>query len=119
MIALGLTKSQLDNILKAMQAMDVLSLDKPLDDEGESDFMELISDGTNVENEICDRLEAKYIHETIIECVDNLPPAQSEIIHKRYFERMTRKQIAETNGCTPSYVCETERKAKNSLMRNS
>ncbi len=118
MVLLDLTKTQLDHLLKAMQAMDVLSLNKPLDDEGESDFIELLADGTNIENEICDKLEAKYIHETIIECVDELPPAQGDVIRKKYFERMARKQIAEINNYTDSFMREAERKAKNSLMRN-
>ncbi|MCM1543802.1 MAG: sigma-70 family RNA polymerase sigma factor [Ruminococcus sp.] len=118
MVLMGLTKAQVDNLLRAMQAMDVLSLDKPLDDEGDSDYIELLADEANIEDEICDRSEAEYIRKTVHECVDSLPDTQGDIIRKRYFKRMTRAQIADMNGCTSSYVCETERKAKNALMKN-
>ncbi|NYB72517.1 sigma-70 family RNA polymerase sigma factor [Sedimentibacter hydroxybenzoicus DSM 7310] len=106
---------ELGAIKSAIKAQYVISLDEPIGEEEEGTRLDLYSDYSAEIVDFNHNLENKELKSIIQEAVGKLPEDRKEIIYKRYFENLTRTEIAIEKGVTPESINNTERKALRSL----
>ncbi len=57
----------------------------------------------------------QQLHDTLEECLDALPEAQSDTIRARFYRGLTFKDVAALHGVSIEYTRQTERKALTAL----
>ena len=88
----------LQSTKKARQFNTILSLDRPIEKEGNGSLGDFIPGPQDVEDEVTSRLYAAHEQQVIWEIVGRLAEKQRLVIHKYYREGMTLSQIADDLG---------------------
>ncbi len=82
-------------------------------------LIDIISDNTNIDDEIELRIKTQKLYKAIDENLDN---REKEIIFMRYglmgYEELTQREIAKRLNISRSYVSRIEKKALNTLYKN-
>lgn len=97
------------------------SLDRPVSEEdpdGETllDFQGVPDAGLEAAE---DRIFTEDLHRALEMALDALPPRKREIIKGKYFDGLTREEIAREQGCTSNTVRDQEREALQQMRRQA
>lgn len=89
-------------IIKAVQRLNVESLDKYIYSEHEKDGarLDIIASDQNVEEAGIENIYHKELHEILFKAIEKVPSIEREIIIAYYFQKYTYKKIAALYGCT-------------------
>lgn len=110
--------SQLKKVENAIYILSVASLNAPLSEEdGSESLQDVIPDKDNYE-ELEAEIDADILKRVIWEEVDSLEPYEVEIIHKRYQDDKTLREVGSAIGLTKDAVKRIEAKAIGKLRRS-
>lgn len=116
--ALQIGREQLECVRAADEMMQPGSLDVPVDDEGETPLLDLVSDDRDMEEEIVTALAKEDLKNMLWALVDTLPEKQAETIRRRYQDGETQKEVGEALGVSSKRIGAIEAAALRNL-RNS
>ncbi len=109
---MNLTRQQIKDLQAAMRLTHMGSLDCALTDAEEGDTLgTLVAGDTDVEADVLDDMEAQQLAKALWEAVDALPAPYREIIHGRYAERKTVKEMSDILHLSPGKTGRMEKKA--------
>ncbi|MDT8897664.1 FliA/WhiG family RNA polymerase sigma factor [Thermanaerothrix sp. 4228-RoL] len=94
----------------------VLSLDSPIEDEGENDLHSLYEILTDEEQPSpIEKLDEEELHTCLVEALKQLPTREQQILALYYYEGLTLKEIGHILGISESRVCQIHARAIFSL----
>ena len=114
---LDLNDDQLEDIKKALSTRNIISLDDPLDDEGETTRADLVKDSSvNLEETALDKIYVEELAAAIDEELENLTEIEKSYLQLRFFESKTYKEIEpeKSEQNTKAKIDRTLRKLKRS-----
>lgn len=115
---LGLTLEQVRQIKGNARAASLVSLDSPItapDGAEDTTVGDLIASTSCLEDEVLEEVQQEELKKVLWECVDSLPAPHPEVIHRRYQEGETLRQIGEAVGLSVERVRQIEAKALREL----
>lgn len=116
---MGISREQLKKMKNAIVVLSVASLDKPVQSEdGEAPLQNFIPDAENRYEDIDDQMDADLLSKVLWEEVDTMDAAEVNVIHKRYQEDKTLRDIGSEIGITAEAVRRLETKALSKLRRS-
>ena len=107
-------------VRREAQVVDALSLDYPVDDEGEATFADLVEDhAADVEGQVIEQLNQEELSKKLWSLVDDLPERQADTIRKRYKDGKTLKECGEDFDLSLQSVRRIESQAIRKLRSKS
>lgn len=103
----------------AKRRIKAVSLNAPLDEDGDTELADLIPDET-AEAALDDVIEREYRRElraVLNDCLKGLPPEQGETIRARFFARLPLEEIARYHGMNVAWARKQEDRALRSLRK--
>ncbi|MCI5869247.1 MAG: sigma-70 family RNA polymerase sigma factor, partial [Dorea sp.] len=103
---------KLQEIKKSTVMGQIDSLSRPM--LGQNDditWADAVAADENIEEDVIKRLDAVAMKERLWIAVDQLPEEQSDVIRKRYKQRMTVKEVGDSLAISPGAVRNIEEKA--------
>ncbi len=116
---LGIEKEELDNWKKQMNGLNMLSLDRPIDDSNGQNLYDMIEleENTYADNNI----EEEEMRKTLLEAIQQLPEKTRLAITLYYYEKLTFKEIGKILNVSESRISqihsETIIKLKKSMTK--
>ncbi len=120
-IALGMetTPDKIENLLEI--ARRPVSLETPIDDEGDSTFGDFVEDANSPAP--AEEVATHLLHEHLQQALDKLPPREAQILRLRYGlvdgRVYTLEEVGQTIGVTRERVRQLEAQALNRLRQSS
>lgn len=105
---------QVENIRKNACMAKLESLDSPVtgaDGNADNTVGDFVPDGTDLEEDVTDRMAAEQLRATLWEMVDSLEGQQPEVIRCRYQQNMKLDEIGQVCGMNRERVRQIEAKA--------
>lgn len=112
---LDVDDAELDRIKQGLKMGQIQSLSTPIGEEEDTELVDMLASDEDIEEDVIKRLDTAAMKRELWIAVDKLPPDQSEVIRKRYKERMTRKDAGDCLGITAGAVQNLESKAMRTL----
>jgi RNA polymerase sigma factor for flagellar operon FliA len=116
---LGIDKDELDNWKKQMNGLNMLSLDRPIDESNNQNLYDMIEveENTYADNNI----EEEEMRKTLLEAIQQLPEKTRLAITLYYYEKLTFKEIGKILNVSESRISqihsETIIKLKKSMTK--
>ena len=109
------------HLRKVVKTRNELSLDEPLNVDGEGNVL-LLSDVLGTESDVIYKdLENDVEKDILIASFNKLPPRERQIVKMRFgilgAEQKTQKEIADMFGISQSYISRLEKKVINKLKK--
>lgn len=115
-VFLGVEREKVEQIKKTVQMGKIRSLSEPVPGmEGESNLADTVASGEDIEEDVIKRVDTASMKKELWLAVDQLPEKQSNIIRKRYQDRMTLKEAGQSLGVSIEAVRSIENKAMRTL----
>lgn len=95
---LGLTPEQTAQLLQAVRMKQTGSLDGYVGEDMDMPLAELVAGPDDVEGDVLDAVEQEDLRATLWRMVDRLPDRQPDVLHARYQEGLTYKEIGARLG---------------------
>lgn len=115
---LGMSIWQIGKLEKNGNMKQIQSLDTYVTEENDITLGDLVSSKENIEASILDRMEQEELQHVLWSMVDALPGEQPKVLHMKYQERKSRKDISTTLGVKPEQVRLMEEKALKELRKS-
>lgn len=103
MRALGVSKKELDNIIIAVQSLNVTSIDKPTDFDESLTLADIIPSDENIAEYIEESDEELYRKRELYKAIDRLTPNEGAVIYRNRLKGESLEQIASDMGVSASY----------------
>lgn len=117
--AMDISRNQLKNIENAIYILSVVSLNTPIsEEEGSASLQDVVPDKQDRYEEIESDIDADILRAVIWSAVDSLEPYEVEVIHKRYEDDKTLREVGSAIGITKDAVKRIETKAISKLRRS-
>ena len=115
-VALDITKDQLKELKKDIQAARIRSTSEPVGGEEDDISLEdtIAAAGDPIQDTI-ERIQREELARELWGCVDELKPKQAAVIRERYRNGRTLKECGEALGCTQQYAKALEEKGLREL----
>lgn len=115
---MGFSPERIENIKKVAVMARLGSLDSPVKgmEEGVT-ACDGIASAEDMEGEVFNRIQEQQLKRALWGCVDALEPRQAEVMHWRYEDGMTLKEISQEYGTTPEAVRQIHNKALRELRK--
>lgn len=116
---IGLTRQQVQQLKKDMQAVDAGSLDEyvpGLKGDGIT-LLDTVAADVDIEADVLDQVQREQLKAAMWNCVDQLTGNQPDIIRKRYVDNMTLDAIGQEYGVTRDRIRQQEAKAMRELRK--
>ena len=109
---LDVNQTKFEEIKRCVLAMQVKSLDEPIQ-EFEEDIVlcDTLASDENMEEDVIKELDAAAMKESLWKAVDNLDHDLAAVIRKRYQDNMTLKEVGESMGVSTERARQVERNA--------
>ena len=109
---LGVSEERFGTIKRGVLALDVLSLDYPVDREDEEYTLgDTVATESNVETDVLTKLDGMAMKETLWAAVDELPGNLPGVMRYIYQDNMSIDEVAQKLGITKSQAYRAEQKA--------
>lgn len=119
MFEMGIDLKQLEEIKKAYRFNYILSLDKPLSEEGETTLLELYSDSlADEDSEFEDKLSNEELRKFLAEAINKLPDRSQKVINDRYYKNMPMEQCGQEMNVSRERVRQIEREGFRELRKD-
>lgn len=119
MLEMGIDLKQLEKIKTAYRFNYILSLDKPLSEEGETTLFELYSDSqADEDSEFEDKLSNEELRKFLDEAINKLPDRSQKVINDRYYKNMTMEQCGQEMNVSRERVRQIEREGFRELRKD-
>ncbi len=115
---LGLSIRQIIQLEKNQRMKYLKSLDTYVSEENETTLGDLVASEEDIEALVLDRVEQEELKRILWSMVDSLQGKQPEVLHMRYQERKSLKEIGQTLGVTTGRVRQIEAIAKRELRKS-
>ena len=116
-------KNPLRNEFRKMRTKDSLNQAESLnamiengESDGETEYIDLIAD--EIALDFVEQVERDSVVETVRIAVKTLPPEHQDYIRKRFYDRLTLKEIAQSEGKSAEAIRQYEKKILKSLRYN-
>lgn len=115
---LDVSKEILERIRKDAQVGKLASLDKSVGEDQDTSLGDLLPNERDMEGEVLDHVSQNELRKVIWPLVDSLPGKIPRVLHARYEERKTLKEIGEEEGCCLDNIRQIERKGIYELRKS-
>lgn len=114
---MGISLKQVSKLKESLGIRNLDSLDKYLQEDGETTVGDMVPGNEDVEGAVLDKEEENELRKLIWVEVDTLPGRQPEVIRARYQRKETLHTIGENIGVSIENVRQIEKKALRELRR--
>ena len=112
---LGVSKEKLDTIKNSARMINIRSLSEPVGDENDGFLEDVVASEQNIEDDVIKKLDTVAMKEALWSAVDELPGNMAEVLHNRYQDKMTLKEVGESLGVATERARQIERDAMRKL----
>lgn len=113
---LGVSREKLETIKKNALTVNLRSLDECIGGEDEEfTLSDTVASDQNIEDDVIKKLDTAAMKEALWSAVDTLPENYPEVLHYRYQDRMTLKEIGENLGVATERARQIEKSALRKL----
>ncbi len=118
MRALNISKKELDNIIIAIESLNVSSIDKPTDFDESLTLADIIASDENIAESIEETAEEQYRKQELYKAIDRLKPDERTVVHRNRLKGDSLQQIAFDMGVSFQYCSTLRRQAIRNLQRD-
>lgn len=118
MRALDISKKELDNIIIAIESLNVSSIDKPTDFDESLTLADIIASDENIAENIEETAEEQYRKQELYKAIDRLKPDERTVVHRNRLKGDNLQQIALDMGVSFQYCSTLRRQAIRNLQRD-
>ncbi|MBQ8804183.1 MAG: sigma-70 family RNA polymerase sigma factor [Tyzzerella sp.] len=113
---LGVGREKLESIKKSALTVKIRSLSEPIGAEDEEFSLgDMVASEQDLEEDVMKRLDTEAMAEALWNAVADLPENYPEVLHYRYQDKMTLKEIGESIGVAPERARQIEKSALRKL----
>jgi len=118
MLEMNIDLTQLEEIKKAHQLNYTLSLDEPINEEGDATRLDLYSNSQAYEDDLESRIDNINLKEILEEALNKIPENAKEVIENRYYKNMTLDQCGHETNISRERVRQIESKGFRQLRKD-